>query len=106
MTRSKYGAVKTEIDGIVFDSKREADRYAQLCLLEKSGKVKQLELQPKFQLLVKTGKSVGIYKADFRYWDTDQGEWVVEDVKGVRTSIYRLKKKIVEEVHGIRIVEV
>lgn|SRR3990167_2970855 len=106
MTRTKYGNVKTEINGYLFDSKREADRYLILLSMEQAGEIKQLELQPKFPLLVKTGKAVGFYKADFQYFDVSKKEWVVEDAKGVRTAVYRLKKKIVEEVHGIKIVEV
>jgi len=73
---------------------------------EQAGEINQLELQPKFPLLVKTGKAVGFYKADFRYFDLSKKEYVIEDSKGVRTAVYRLKKKIVEEVYGIKIVEV
>jgi len=102
---SKYHAVRTEVDGIVFDSKKEAARYQELKLLEFTGEIKQLELQPAFELLVKTGRAVGKYKADFRYLDVHRNKWVVEDVKGMRTPVYRLKKKIVEEVYGIEIVE-
>lgn len=102
---SKYHAVKTTIDGITFDSKKEAARYQELKFLERSGEIKQLELQPVFMLLVKTGKAVGKYKADFKYFDCAKRKWIVEDSKGVRTPVYRLKKKIVEEVYGIKILE-
>jgi hypothetical protein len=100
---SKYGAVKTEIDGLVFASKREARRYSELKLAERSGDISNLELQPKFPLIV-NGKKVATYIADFRY--TENGNVVVEDVKGVRTAIYRLKKKMVKALYGIEIVEV
>jgi len=103
---TKYHAVKTTIDGITFDSKREATRYQELKLLQRSGLIMGLELQPVFQLLVKTGKSVGKYKADFKYFDPTKKEWIVEDSKGVRTPVYRLKKKIIEEVYKIKINEV
>jgi len=103
---NKYNALKTEVDGFIFDSRREAKRYSELKLLEKAGLIRQLELQPAFELLVKTGKSVGKYKADFRYYDLEKKQWVIEDAKGVRTPVYTLKKKIVEEVYDIKIIEV
>ena len=104
MSYRKYGNQKTEVDGYLFDSKREANRYMELKLLERAGEISSLELQPSFELLVQGGKSVGKYYADFRY--TQNEEVVVEDAKGVKTDVYRLKKKIVEAVYGIRIVEV
>lgn len=106
MSSSKYHAKRTEVDGIVFDSKREAARYQELKLLQMAGKIESLELQPVYQLLVKSGRSVGKYRADFRYFDVETQEWIVEDSKGVRTPVYRLKRKIVEAVYDIRIVEV
>jgi hypothetical protein len=106
MTYRKYGNKKTEINNITFDSKREALRYQELKLLEAAGCIKQLQLQPEFLLKVSTGKSVGKYKADFRYWDVARKSWVVEDSKGVRTAVYRLKKRIVEEIYAIKIEEV
>ncbi len=100
---SKYGAIKTTIDGIVFASKAEARRYAELRLLEKAGEIKGLELQPKFPIYVarpgslsRTEKPVCTYIADFRYRQGPTGILTVEDVKGVKTAIYRLKKKLVE----------
>ena len=100
---SKYGAIKTEVDGFVFASKREAHRYSELKLAERNGDISNLELQPKFPLIV-NGKKVATYIADFRY--KERGEVVIEDAKGFRTAIYRLKKKIVEAQYGIEIVEV
>lgn len=99
--RSKYGAAKTTVDGIVFDSGREARRYAELKILEKAGKIKNLELQPEFILIPKhkkNGKTVrqAAYRADFAYIDTETGQLVVEDVKGFKTREYRLKKKLLE----------
>jgi hypothetical protein len=103
---SKYHAIKTTIDGIVFASKREATRYQELKLMERAGLISCLELQPVFRLIVKTGKSVGVYKADFKFWDVATKQWIIEDSKGVRTPVYRLKKRIVEEVYQIKISEV
>jgi hypothetical protein len=103
MKRHKYGAVKTEVDGIVFASKKEAKRYQELKLLRKAGKIAALELQPSFDLVV-NGVKVGRYVADFRYAEQDLE--VVEDAKGYKTDIYRLKKKMVEAQYGIEIREV
>ena len=102
--RSKYKAVKTEVDGIVFDSKREAARYMELRLLERAGKISHLELQPAFECRI-DGKKICTYKADFKYFTAK--ECVVEDVKGVKTPVYRLKKKLVEALYpGVKIQEV
>lgn len=95
----KYNAKKTVIDGITFDSKKEASRYQELKLMEKAGAIMNLELQPRFLLQDKyiyQGKTVRKieYIADFRYKDTKTGKTIVEDVKGVKTDIYKLKKKL------------
>jgi hypothetical protein len=102
--RSKYRAVKTEVDGITFDSKREAARYMELVLLERAGEISRLELQPKYDCVV-NGKKICTYKADFRYFNANGS--VVEDVKGMKTPVYRLKKKLVEALFpGVKIQEV
>ena len=114
--RSKYGAVKTEVDGIVFDSKKEAARYQELKLMERAGEIRGLVLQPTFVINVE-GKKICSYKADFRYELLVRGRDglrdpnrtytnVVEDVKGVKTPVYRLKKKLVKACHGIDVTEV
>lgn len=91
--RSKYRARKTEIDGIVFDSAKEARRYLDLKLLERCGEIKGLELQVRYELLPKNGRERAVhYVADFRY--EEHGKLVVEDVKGVRTREYILKRKM------------
>lgn len=102
---SKYSSVKTVVDGISFDSKAEARRYGELKLAELAGEIDDLQLQPEFLLLVSTGASVGKYRADFRYYDHAQQAWIVEDVKGMKTPVYKLKKRIVEAVYGIKILE-
>jgi hypothetical protein len=109
--RSKYHAVPTVIDGIRFASKAEARRYMELKMLEKAGEIRGLELQPVFPLFVPDGASskrvkLGKYVADFRYRSGPRGLLVVEDVKGVKTPIYRWKKKHVEAQYGIAITEI
>jgi hypothetical protein len=102
--RSKYRAIRTEVDGKVFASKKEAKRYAELKLLLKAGAIRELFLQPKFPVTV-NDIQVFTYVADFQYMEAD-GALVVEDVKGVKTPMYRLKKKCVEAQYGIEIREV
>lgn len=95
--KSKYNAVKTEVDGIKFDSKIESKRYAKLKLLERAGVIENLKLQPRFLLqegFIRDGhKERKIeYIADFQY--ERDGQTVVEDVKGTRTEVYKLKRKL------------
>ena len=102
--RSKYHARPTTIDGVRFASAAEARRYGQLMLLQKLGEISGLELQPRFPIVI-DGKLCATYVADFAYFT--QGERVVEDVKGMITPVYRLKKKLVEALYpGTKIVEV
>jgi len=111
---NKYGAVRTVIDGIAFDSKREANRYRELKLRELAGEIKNLELQPEYPLVVRHyahhdwATTIGRYRADFRYREGPQGLLVVEDVKSkaTRSEAYRLRKKFVEAQYGITITEV
>lgn len=119
--KSKYGvrldatgkAART-VDGILFDSLKEARRYSELRLLEKAGEIRDIELQPRFALLVGDGVKrpveVGAYIADFAYIEAGyrpfQDTRVVEDVKGFKTPLYRWKKKHVEAQYGITIREV
>ncbi|MCP5016928.1 MAG: DUF1064 domain-containing protein [Ketobacter sp.] len=96
--RNKWNATKTEVDGIVFDSKHEARRYVELKMLETSGAITHLELQPEFILQPAftdcTGKHQRAikYRADFRYMENEQS--VIEDAKGALTPIFRLKRKL------------
>lgn len=99
----KYGNRFVIVDDIRFDSAKEAKRYGELKLLEKAGTISGLKLQPKFDMHV-NGVCVGYYKADFWY-ETPEGA-VVEDVKGMRTPLYKLKKKIVEAEYGFEITEI
>ena len=98
MAYNKYNNKKTEIDGIIFDSKKEAKRYCELKLLLKAKKIKNLTLQPAFRLQPKFKKNGATireikYVADFMYTD-ENGKIVVEDVKGMKTDVYKIKKKM------------
>ncbi|MBR5289621.1 MAG: DUF1064 domain-containing protein [Erysipelotrichaceae bacterium] len=119
--RPKYRNRKVEVDGIVFDSKKEANRYLELKELAAAGEISDLQMQVKFVLIPKQkepdtiGKRGGIHKgkmleqectylADFVY--IKDGETIVEDTKGFRTKDYRIKRKLMLYMHGIRIKEV
>ena len=98
---SKYRSRKTTVYGITFDSKKEANRYCELRLLEMAGKIKDLELQYQFVLqppFKKNGKTIRAitYIADFVYFDLERKKIVVEDVKGYKTKEYMLKRKMFE----------
>ncbi len=91
----KYRNQPTIIDGVRFASKKEAERYKILSLLESQGRIKNLRLQPRIPLMV-NGVKIGHYVADFEYKMNDK--IVVEDVKSsaTKTPVYKLKKKILE----------
>jgi hypothetical protein len=103
---SKYGAIKTEVDGITFASRAEANRYSELKLLEAAGEISRLELQPKYPLVV-NGVKVAEYRGDFLY--IQDGHKVLEDVKGAHKSaaytIFRVKKKLMLACYGIEVLE-
>lgn len=100
----KYHNAKTIVDGIKFDSKLEAERYAQLKILEHAGVIRGLELQPSFELIPsfkKNGRTWrrAVYKADFRYILCEDDRIIIEDVKGstaMITDVFRLKQKLFE----------
>lgn len=117
---SKYGNKKVVRNGITYDSQKEANRHAILKMLERSGKISDLQRQVKFVLIpaqyepdtvgkrggVKRGKLLErecSYIADFVY--TEDGKQVVEDSKGFRTADYKIKRKLMLHVHGIKIKE-
>ena len=102
--RNKYHAVKTVLDDTKFDSRKEAKRYIQLKQMERAGLIKKLRLQVPFVLVDKSSYGREIkYVADFVYFEN--GCQVVEDVKGVKTPVYRLKKRLMAERYGIKIKE-
>ena len=123
---TKYRNVKTTVDGITFDSAKEARRWTELLMLAKAGDVRNLQRQYNFALCapvieggfkdINTGQIVGrrvigTYRADFVYEQSDRGyggivwRFVVEDVKGVRTDMYLWKKRHFEAQYGITILE-
>lgn len=104
--RSKFGNVRTVVDGITFASKKEARRYSELKLLEKAGKISNLVLQKRFPIYVHEVK-ICDYVCDFEYLPEGKalGRETVEDTKGVRTAIYKLKKKLLAACYGIEIRE-
>lgn len=114
-TGCKYGARKVEADGLVFDSRREYDRWCELKLLERAGEIRNLRRQVPYELIPAYWEGEGknrkcieravSYRADFVYEDRD-GKTHVQDSKGMRTKEYILKRKLMLHVHGIRIEEV
>ncbi len=103
-SRSKYNNKRTLVDGIVFDSKKEANRYLELKLLERSGHISDLGLQPKFPHMV-NGIKTFTYIADFKYLERGRTVKTVEDVKGFKTPMYKLKKRIIEADYQFKIKE-
>lgn len=119
--RSKYHSKKITINGITFDSRKEAKRYQELLLLERAGAISDLKRQVEFELIpaqrepdrvgvrggITKGKTIEHavkYIADFTY--TEGGKTVVEDTKGFRTPDYIIKRKLMLYLRGIRIKEV
>lgn len=108
----KFGNKKVSIDGRTFDSKKEAQRYSELRLLERAGEISGLECQKKFVLIPsqkdpETRKVVErecAYIADFVY--LRDGKLIVEDTKGFRTKEYIIKRKLMLYIHGIQVREV
>lgn len=106
--RSKYKARKTVVDGITFDSRREADRYIVLKSMEENGAIENLRRQVRYELVPAfdvDGRHYRpiFYVADFSY--REDGKEVVEDVKGMRTDVYRLKSKLFAKRYGMSIKE-
>jgi len=116
----KYKAVRTVVDGITFDSKRESKRYMELKRMQDEGLISDLELQKKFLLIPEIrlpdstgprgGKIKGrqlerpvYYVADFVY--QQDGKQVVEDCKGMRTDVYKIKRRLMQEKYNITIKE-
>lgn len=108
---TKYHSRKVTVDGIEFDSRREANRYAELLLLQRAGEISDLQLQKKYTLIPSQKKPSGgteracTYTADFAYKDKT-GREIVEDSKGMRTQQYIIRRKLMLYVHGIEVKEV
>lgn len=103
---SKYRNKRTRVDGHTLDSKAEAQRYRDLRLMEHAGQVRHLRVHPSYKIDV-NGVHVCRYVADFAYDLLQADGWtpVVEDVKGHKTAVYKLKRKLMRAVHGIDIWE-
>lgn len=118
-TYNKYNNKKTVRNGIAYDSIKEANRHCELVWLEKAGEICELERQVKYilipsqyELVNVNGKSKKVcvekecsYYADFVYKDKN-GNTIIEDVKGIKTEVYKIKKKLMLYVHNIKIKEV
>lgn len=100
MAYNKFRAVKTVVDGIVFDSKLEAKKYQEFKLLEKAGEIQDLQLQVRYDLCVNNQK-VCTYVADFVF--VEKGVTVVYDAKGMILPEFRLKAKLFKAIHGFDI---
>ena len=106
---NKYNAVKETVGKLKFDSKKERQRFEELMLMERAGEIKGLKLQHDFTLqeafTTTDGERVRAirYRADFTYYDS-AGNWIIEDAKGMKTDIYKLKKKMMAQ-KGYRIIE-
>lgn len=111
LNKNKYHNKRIIVNGVKFDSKREAQRWATLLLLEKAGQIKDLQRQVPFELIPKQTDEDGnmlerkcTYIADFVYYE--DGRMVVEDAKGCKTPEYKIKKKLMLLKHGVIIKEV
>lgn len=107
MKRTKYGNTRTELNGLTFDSKKEAKRFAELKLLLRAKQISGLKRQPRYPLHSKSGALVSTYVADFEY--RENGQTITEDVKSPATAanaVYKLKKKHFEADYGRAIREV
>lgn len=108
--QSKYHARKTTVDGITFDSRKEADRYLVLKGMEDDGAIENLRRQVRYELVPAFDVDGRHYRpvcyvADFVYVDKETGKEVVEDVKGMRTDTYKLKSKLFARRYGMSIKE-
>jgi hypothetical protein len=107
--RGKYNAAGERIDGIFFHSKAEGVRYLQLKAMQERGEIESLILQPSYECVVKNQK-ITTYRSDFKYDVIDDRghtiKTVVEDVKGMVTDIYKIKKKLVEACFDVKIIEI
>jgi hypothetical protein len=108
ITKNKFGAKKTQVGTITFDSKAEARRYGDLVLLQKAGHITALQLQVPFILAPQVrfegaarAKPALKYVADFAYQEAETGRTIVEDVKGVLTDAFQIKRHLMLAVHGI-----
>lgn len=103
---SKYHNRRVVVDGITFQSVKEASRWQELRLMEMAGEIVGLKRQLRIELVPKTKLYRAVsYVADFVYFDKRAGKTVYEDVKGMKTEVYKIKKKLLYWRHGIEIKE-
>lgn len=100
MSHGKYRAKPVTFDGYRFASQMEWRRYLQLKILSQNGNIKELKLQPRFDLTI-NGHKICTYVADFSY--QENGTEIVEDVKGVETPVFKLKRKLMRALLGIEL---
>lgn len=101
-SHSKYHAKRT--DG--YASKKEAKRAAELELLQKIGQISGLAMQPSYDLIPKDELGAAVrYRGDFQYFDNG-GKFVLEDVKGFATPVFKIKKRLMWKVYGIKVTEI
>jgi len=111
MKQNKFRNKPKTVNGIKFQSTKEADFYIKLLMLKKFGEIKEIELQPRFDYLITYSQNdlslskKTFYKADFRVKYTNN-DVIIYDVKGVRTPEFIRKKKIIEHLYNIKIIEV
>lgn len=106
--KTKYRAIRKKVGDITFDSSKEANRFVYLRWLQKSGKISGLTCQVSFEIapacIIGGKKKAALrYVADFTYWR--DGKYIVEDVKGFLTSVYKVKRHLMKLVHGVDILE-
>lgn len=111
--KGKYRNQRTELDGRTFDSKAEAKRYSELQLLVRCGQIRELQMQVRYELVPGVrlagearAKPAITYVADFVYFDVQAGRLVIEDVKGMATDVYRIKRHLMKALLGLDITEV
>lgn len=103
MQGSKYRNIRADFNGRTYDSRKEMRRSAELLFLQNVGVIENLEYQVRFVLLDGYVNNKGekirpvCYIADFVYMDKERGRMVVEDTKGMRTEVYKIKKKMFEQ---------
>ncbi len=105
----KYRNTPTVLDGITFDSAKEASRYSELCLLAQVGAIRNLTCQPRYDLIACNGEVIGRFSPDFGYWSVALNRQVCEDVKSPITrkeTAYRLRKRLFEATTGIILTEI
>lgn len=100
--KNKFGARKTVVDGITFDSQAEANYYAALKVRERAGEIFTVEFQPRYALVI-NGILVASYRADFRFYDAMEGRERVVDVKGFDTAVSKIKRKMVRALYGVTV---